>query len=67
MGKSPPDENDDMDEKKPESRTIAGEAIGSGGGDAVPDAAKESAKKAPEKAEEAVRQAPDKSWVKHCS
>ena len=54
-----------MDEKKPESRTTAGEAIGSRG-DAVSDAAKEAAKKA-EKAEEAVRQAPNTSWVKHCS
>jgi hypothetical protein len=51
-----PTENDDMDEKKPESRTTAGEAIGSRGV-AVSDAAKEAAKKA-EKAEEAVR---------HCS
>ena len=42
-----------MDEKKPESRTTAGEAIGLRGGDAVPD----EAKKAPEKAENAVRQA----------
>jgi ElaB/YqjD/DUF883 family membrane-anchored ribosome-binding protein len=49
-----PTENDDMDEKKPESRTTAGEAIGSRGGDVVPDAAN----KATEKAEEAVRQAP---------
>jgi hypothetical protein len=35
-----------MDEKKKESRTTAGEVIGSRGGDAVPDAAKEAAKKA---------------------
>ena len=55
-----------MDEKKKESRTTAGEVIGSRGGDAVPDAAKEAAKKA-EKAKEAVRQAPNTSWVKHCS
>jgi hypothetical protein len=30
-----------MDDKKPESRTTAAEAIGSTGGDAVPDVAKE--------------------------